>query len=146
MDHLLPTLIEGATAARDKESARLQQLVQALRQSEATLARLREFRVECLARSAAGSLGRADAVSLQTYQGFMARLDQALLLQGHDLERKRQAVTLQQQRLAASQQKLLAFQTLVRRRAAVHALKESRRAQRECDEFAARALARATAP
>lgn len=143
MDHILPTLIEGATANRDKESARLRQFVQALRQSEATLERLQAFRVECLARSPAGSLGRGDAMSLQGYQTFMTRLDQALGLQGQDLVRRRQAVAMQQERLNASQQKLLAFETLVKRRAAVRAQKQSRLEQRECDEFAARALARA---
>ena len=146
MDQVLPLLIESAEAARDRQAGALRQAQQAVQQAQDTLARLRQFRADCLARSAGGSLGRADAQSLGDYQRFVARLDQAIVMQQHEAQLRESRVVAAQQQLMQCQQKLLAFQTLTQRRARQREAVATRREQREADEFAARAFQRQSSP
>lgn len=142
MKHALPLLIETAEAARDQQSARLAQARQAVAQAVATLERLRDFRAECLARSAAGTLGGTDGTALQDYQRFVARLDEAIGQQQQQVRQRELQVEHQQIQLQRCQQRLLAFETLRKREANAAAARTLRREQREADEFAARSYAR----
>ena len=146
MDQVLPLLIDSAEAARDRRAGALRQAQQAVQQAQDTLLRLRQFRADCLARSAGGSLGRADAQSLGDYQRFVGRLDQAIVMQQQEMMLRESRVAAAQQQLMQCQQKLLALQTLVQRRARQREAAATRREQREADEFAARAFLRQTAP
>ena len=143
MQHALPLLIDTAMAARDQQSAALGQAQQAVQQARATLQRLREFRAECLARSAAGTLGKATSQSLQDYQQFVARLDEAISMQLQLVSERESLATAQQVKLMRCQQRLLAFETLSKRDKQQQLMREQRRDQHTCDEFAARASARA---
>jgi flagellar FliJ protein len=143
MRHALPLLISTAEAARDQQAAALARAREAVRQAEATQQRLRDFRAECLARSAAGRVGSGDASSLQVYQQFVTRLDEAIALQQGELAQRARRAGEQQLHLQRAQQKLLAFQALQRRDEGQRRAREQRREQRDADEFAARAYARA---
>lgn len=143
MDHVLPHLIEAARNARDRQAAQLRQAQGAVQQAQATLQRLAQFRADYLARSAAATLGTTDGPALQRYQRFLARLDEATVMQQRELQAREQRVQREQQALVGQQQKLLAYETLVRRRAQERERRVQRREQRESDEFAARAFRRA---
>lgn len=142
MKHALPLLLQSAATARDQQSAALAQARQAQAQAQSTLERLSEFRADCLARSAAGTLRGSDGGAMRDYQRFVDRLDEAITMQQHELARRAERVAGEQQRLQRCQQRLLAFETLQRREAQAAAAREQRREQRESDEFAARAIAR----
>lgn len=142
MKHALPMLLQSAESARDHQAALLAQARQAVSQAQSTLERLREFRADCLARSAAGTLGGSDGVALGGYQRFVERLDGAIGMQQHEVRAREGRAVGEQQRLQHCQQRLLAFQALQRREAQAAALRLQRREQRESDEFAARAIAR----
>ncbi|TFZ08342.1 flagellar export protein FliJ [Ramlibacter humi] len=146
MEHVLPMLTQQATAARDREAARLQQARQSHAQAQATLQRLEAFRQECLARSPAATGGRGDGATLAAYQQFVARLDEAIAMQRQETGLRANQADAQQQRLAQAQQRLLAFQALANRQAVRAAQRETKREQRMADEFAARATARAQEP
>jgi len=143
MRYALPILISTAEAARDQQAAGLARAREAARQAQATLERLRAFRTECLARSPAGRLGASDGLGLQTYQGFVTRLDEALVLQQGEAERREHAAGEQLAQLQRCQQRLAALQALQRRDALQAQARAQRREQHEADEFAARAYARA---
>ena len=144
MDAVLPLLIERAQAARDRMAAEARQSAQALQQSQATLERLRQFRAEYLARSPATRGGAVSPQVLVDWQRFLARLDDAIRLQAQECEHRRQVDDVRRRQLGEGQRRLMAFETLDRRRAAVREIAQGRRAQRDADEFAARA-ARAAA-
>ena len=144
MDAVLPLLIERAQAARDRLAAEASQSAQALQQSQATLWRLRQFRTEYLARSPATRGSAVSPQALVDWQRFLARLDEAIGLQAQECEHRRQVDDARRLQLGEGQRRLMAFETLDRRRAAVRDMAQARRAQRDADEFAARA-ARAAA-
>jgi flagellar FliJ protein len=142
MFEALSLLIDAASAERDRQAALLASAREAQGRSEATLQRLHEFRGECLARSAAGRRGQGDAASLQTYQLFVGRLDEAIRLQHADLASRVRKGEEQLQQLQQVQQRLLALQALAARNAQELRVREQRREQRDCDEFAARSFLR----
>ena len=141
MDKVLPTLIDGAKTVRDRHGVAARQAAAAVAQAQATLDRLQQFRAECLTR-APGTQGASDGQALADYQVFLGRLDAAITQQGHEHARRGEWAASAQQALVASQQRLMAFETLVTRRAAVRNAKEDRKARRDTDEFAARAARR----
>lgn len=142
MDHVLPLLIERAAALRDRQAAATQQARLAAEQADATLDRLEGFRVDVLARSAAGTLARTTSDSLAGYQQFVTKLDDAIGMQAHEADTRHLRANEQQAQLIEAQRRLLAFETLQRRRAAEKNAREQRKLQREADEFAARAARR----
>ena len=144
MDAVLPQLIERAQAARDRLALEARQTAQALQQSQATLERLRQFRADYLARSPASRGAAVSAQALVDWQRFLARLDDAIRMQSQECEHRQQLHDARRQQLGDGQRRLMAFETLVKRRAAVRDAALARRAQRDADEVAARA-ARAAA-
>jgi flagellar FliJ protein len=144
MDAVLPLLIERAQAARDRLAVEARQTAQALQQSHATLQRLQQFRAEYLARSPATRGTAVSPQALVDWQRFLARLDDAIRMQEQECEHRSQMDDARRRQLGEGQRRLMAFETLDRRRAAVREAALVRRAQRDADEFAARA-ARAAA-
>lgn len=140
MDAVLPQLIERAQAARDRLAFEARQTAQALQQSLATLERLRTFRADYLARSPATSGAAVSPQALADWQRFLARLDDAIRMQSQECEHRQQLHDARRQQLGDGQRRLMAFETLVQRRAAVREAGLARRAQRDADEFAARAF------
>lgn len=144
MDHVLPYLIESARTARDRQAASLRQAELSVRQALATLQRLRQFRTECLARSPASMHARSDGQALAAYQQFVGRLDEAIVLQRQEADRREARRVAQQEQLTRAHQRVAAFETLARRRLQERERREQRRMEREADEFAARAARRPT--
>ncbi|MGE4243976.1 flagellar export protein FliJ [Ramlibacter sp.] len=143
LDRTLPLLIERAVAARDREA---QALAQTQRREAAAAERgeqLCNYRVQYLARSPAATGASVSGDALASRQRFIAKLDEALAIQKDDLSMRARETAAQHARLLQCQQALLALQTLQRRREAQRDLRLARGAQREADEFAARALQRA---
>lgn len=139
MDKVLPILTERATTARDQQAVRMREAAGLLQQAGATLDRLQEFRTDCIARSPTARGGSPDGQSMADYQRFLGRLDEAITLQQQECVRRQERSAAVQQALIENQKRLMAFETLARRRGALRLLKDSRVAQRMSDEFAARA-------
>lgn len=142
MDHVLPHLIESARIARDRQAQQLTQAQQAVQQAHATLQRLDQFRAEYLGRSAASTGAPTHRQALEQYQRFVGRLDEALVLQRQELGARQAQADAQQQELVKAQQRMLAFETLAKRRAGERERKAMKLQQHQSDEFAARAARR----
>lgn len=142
MERVLTTLIEGARLARDRQSVAVRTAVGMAEQARHTLDRLDQYRGECLARSPAVAGGMPDREMLLDYQRFVGRLDQAIGLQGHEHQVREGHLEAAQLKLLDHQRRLMALETLVKRRAAAKAVKAARQDQRDTDEFAARAVRR----
>lgn len=140
MRQVLPLLIERALEARDQLAAAARAATQAVQQSQATLEQLTHFRADYLKRSPTGHVGDFSADRLHDWQRFMTRLDEAMAMQREDCERRRQVEALRIQQLAEGQRRLMAFEALAARQAAERDRRQARQAQRESDEFAARAI------
>jgi flagellar FliJ protein len=139
MDRVLPLLIDRAAQLRDLQAAAAQQARVAADQAEATLGRLQSFRVDCLAQSAAGTQARTTSEAMAGYQHFVTKLDDAIGQQSAEARSRHDAAAAQQAVLVEAQRRLLAFETLQKRRANERNLREQRKLQRESDAFAARA-------
>ncbi|MBA2779526.1 flagellar export protein FliJ [Billgrantia kenyensis] len=138
----LAMLSDLARDARDQAG----QLLAGERQNErnvaAQLESLNRYRLEYAERLQQAMREGIDPASMHNYQQFLASLDGAL-------QRARQALDAQQQRVQHSQQqwqqeqkRLSAFDTLVSRRDAERQRQEARREQRTNDEMAAGRLLR----
>ena len=143
MDKVLPLLIEGAETARDRQAQALAQAQRAIAAAHATLQRLTDFRAGCIARSPAATLARADGESLSAHHLFLGRLDQAIAVQHEEIAACEREAQAQHAKLLACQQRVLALDTLRQRRLRERETRAGRKAQRDADEFAARALLRA---
>jgi flagellar protein FliJ len=136
MSDSLATMLELAARQRDIARAALMQAEGASNRALAQLDQLTAYQAEYRTR-APGRAGLAAPIELlRCHQGFMGRLDQALLQQreavktaDHELHRRRQH--LQQAELHVA-----SVQKLIERRHAEHARVEARREQRQTDESA----------
>ena len=136
MSDSLATMLELAARQRDIARAALMQAEGASNRALAQLDQLTSYQAEYRTR-APGRAGLAAPIELlRCHQGFMGRLDQALLQQreavktaDHELHRRRQH--LQQTELH-----MASVQKLIERRQAEHARVEARREQRQTDESA----------
>ncbi len=140
MKQALPLLIERAREARDQLSAAGPAATLAVQQAQATLQQLTAFRADYLQRSPTATVGGFSADRLHDWQRFMTRLDEALALQQEDIERRRRLEALRLQQLSEGQRRLMAFEALAARQAAERDRRQARQAQRDSDEFAARAI------
>lgn len=138
----LAMLSDLARDARDEAG----QLLAGERQNERQVAEqfesLQRYRLEYAERLQQAMRDGIDPASMHNYQQFLASLDAAL-------QRARQALDAQQQRVQQSQlqwrqeqQRLTAFDTLLTRRDAERQRQEARREQRISDEMSAGRLLR----
>ena len=146
MKEALPLLIERAREARDQLAAAARAATLAVQQGDATLQQLSTFRADYLRRSPTATAGSFSADRLQDWQRFMTRLDEAVEMQREDCERRRQVESLRQQQLSDGQRRLMAFEALAARQAAERERRQARQAQRDSDEFAARAFRMTSSP
>lgn len=137
MNQVLELLVERAEGARDQATRQAQEARKAAQMVEGTLDRLQLYRSECLARSPTMRTTGADAQSLRDYQQFVSRLDEAIQVQKNECVFRQSLVEGAQRHLLQAQQRLMALQTLVKRRVSVATAKDARRAQAASDEFAA---------
>ncbi len=141
MTNLIPMLIDRAQQLRDRHVAEARDTLVTLNTAQSVLQRLDDFRIDFLARSPAATGACADAQALQDYQRFVGRLDEAITQQRQECERRRVRNDAAQRQLLDSQRRVVALQAWQRREAHAQATRDSRRSQREADEFAAHAVA-----
>jgi flagellar protein FliJ len=139
MQAVLPVLIERALSERDRTAMTSRQCAQALEQAHATLGQLERFREDYLRRSPVLAGQSIQAERLAEWQLFVSRLDHAIALQRQEIQIREHQQAHAQAQLGHAQRRLLSFEALAGRAARQHQLRQDRYAQKESDEFAARA-------
>jgi len=141
----LDTLIDLTRDARDQAGQRLAGERGKEQQVAAQLDSLVAYRRE-YADSLADSMSRGiDPATLHNTQRFLASLDAALDRARQALDGQRQRVSQSQQQWQGEQQRLNAYDTLSSRRAAEGAVKAARQEQRTIDDMVNSRLQRASA-
>lgn len=136
----LDSLIEFSRGERDEALNRLAAALADARGAEAKVRLLVEYRTEYDARRAAAVAGGISALRLGTYVVFLAKLD-AAIAQQQDIARQRGArAAAERTAWQDTEVRLQGYATLRARRAALAAVEEKRKEQKQNDEFAARAL------
>ena len=135
----LQTLLELGAHRLDAAALELQKLRGVLQQAEAKLEQLRQFQAEYEAALSKALVEGVEADRLRDFQRFLAKLRLAMQAQGGEVDRCRQAWTLQHRRWLDLRQREQALAALRDRHAEAEALRERRREQKEQDEFALKA-------
>ncbi len=134
----LHTLLEQIGIERDTALATHQRLLLAQRGAQQQAEQLTAYRRE-YAQRFGGQFQRSGAVELmQCYQGFMARLDEAVVQQQHIATQAESRTDAARAELVQAEQRVAAVTKLIERRSAEATLMQSRREQKETDELAAR--------
>jgi len=142
----LETLVELAREARDQAGQNLASEQRTSSQVSQQLASLVRYRQEYAEKLNAAMRDGIDPASMRNYQQFLASLDDAL-------ERARQAVAAQQQRVEQTrqhwqqqQQRLSSYDTLAERRNQARRRGEQRREQHVSDDLVNNRLVRQRSP
>lgn len=134
----LHTLLEQIGIERDTALATHQRLLLAQRGAQQQAEQLTVYRRE-YAQRFGGQFQRSGAVELmQCYQGFMARLDEAVVQQQHIATQAESRTDAARAELVQAEQRVAAVTKLIERRSAEATQMQSRREQKETDELAAR--------
>ncbi|WP_153099129.1 flagellar export protein FliJ [Paraburkholderia hayleyella] len=107
-------------------------------EAQTQLDALVQYRDEYHARFTASAQAGMPAGQIRNFQAFIDTLDQAISLQRSQLAAACQRVTLTQPKWQHCKQKLGSYEVLEARGEAVLAMRETRREQRDADEYAAR--------
>lgn len=135
----LHTLLEQIGIERDTALATHQRLLLAQRGAQQQAEQLGAYRRE-YAQRFGGQFQRAGAVELmQCYQGFMARLDEAVVQQQHIATQAEARTDAARAELVQAEQRVAAVTKLIERRSAEALQMQSRREQKDTDELASRA-------
>jgi flagellar FliJ protein len=136
MSDSLATMLELAARQRDIERAALMQAEGASNRALAQLDQLTAYQAEYRTRTP-GLAGLAAPIELlRCHQGFMGRLDQALLQQREAVQAADTELRRRRQQLQQAELRVASVQKLIERRQAEHARAEARREQRQTDESA----------
>lgn len=136
MSDSLATMLELAARQRDTARAALMQAEGASNRALAQLDQLVAYQAEYRTR-APGRAGLAAPIELlRCHQGFMGRLDQALLQQREAVKNADAELHRRRQHVQQAELHLASVQKLIERRQAEHARAEARREQRQTDESA----------
>jgi flagellar protein FliJ len=132
----LITLLEIAERERDAAEGALAQAEDMARRLAQQLEQLQAYRADYESRSPAGA-GRAAPIELlRCHQGFMLRLDQALVQQQGVLKQSQQRVEQQRSELMAHQMRVAGVRKLLERRVREQDAHGQRQEQRRSDELA----------
>jgi flagellar FliJ protein len=136
MSDSLHTMLELAARQRDTARAALMQAEGTSNRALAQLDQLTAYQAEYQTR-APGTAGQAAPIELlRCHQGFMGRLDQALLQQRAAVKNAEAELHRRRQHLQQAELQMASVQKLLERRQAEHARAEARREQRQTDESA----------
>ncbi|AMD02710.1 flagellar export protein FliJ [Halomonas chromatireducens] len=138
----LAMLGDLARDARDQAGQLLAGERMSERQVAAQLDALSQYRLEYAERLQAAMRDGIDPASMHNYQQFLASLDAALQRARDALDSQQQRVQQSQQQWQQEQKRLSAYDTLSSRRNAELQKHEARREQRNSDEMAAGRLLR----
>lgn len=136
MSDSLATLLELAERERDRARAALMQAENGSNRALAQLDQLVAYQADYRAR-APGTAGLAAPIELlRCHQGFMGRLDQALMQQREATRNADAALHRARQQLQQAELRVASVKKLVERRHAERSRVEARREQRRSDEAA----------
>jgi len=136
--HTLHLLLEREEAERDRWLQRLQQAEEALRRAQSQTDMLLTYRDEYRQRWGAQFARGASVPLVQCYQGFVARLDQAIAEQQRQLQAETGRAAQTRDALAAQQVRVASVRKLIERRASDAQQRAGRHEQKHTDEIAAR--------
>jgi flagellar FliJ protein len=137
---LLKTLLEREQKRRDEQMAAVRNAVANAEAQQQQADGLTGYRSEYCRKWSAQFQQAASIEILRSYQGFLSRLDQAIVQQQSVLEHAHRMVEAQRQRLIEREIRVKTVQRLIERREAVLAKVADRRDQKNLDELAQRLL------
>lgn len=136
----LDTLIDLASKETDEAAKRLGRAIRAGEEAEQKLQLLMQYRDDYMARFNTNLQSGLSASGYRNYQLFLDKLDEAIRGQQRVLQDTQRRVTKERGAWQDSERKRMSYDTLATRALKTQQLKETRREQKQTDEFAARAL------
>ena len=136
----IDTLIELATKETDEAAKRLGRAVRAGDEAEQKLAMLLQYREDYMARLQANLLSGLCAAGCRNFQLFLAKLDDAIAGQQKIVQDAQKRLNNERSAWQGSERKRMSYDTLAQRALKQQQLKETKRDQKQTDEFAARKL------
>lgn len=137
-------LIAQARDAHDEAARQLAEAATARRDSQQRYDMLMHYRGEYLGRANTGLEQTNSVPGLARVGAFLVKLDEAIKQQSNDLAMRDQAVVRARTVLMAADRKLKSLEVYVDRKERAAAQVERRREQKTMDEYAQRAVQRAT--
>ncbi|MGH8807321.1 MAG: flagellar export protein FliJ [Noviherbaspirillum sp.] len=136
----LDTLIELTTKATDEAAKRLGRAVRSTEDAEKKLALLLQYRDDYAARFQANLMSGVSASGYRNFQLFLDKLEDAINGQQRVVQDAQRRVRNERSAWQLSERKRMSYDTLATRAQKEQQLKETRRDQKQTDEFAARQL------
>ena len=137
-------LIGQAREAHDEAARVLAEAIKQKRESQSRYDMLMHYRGEYLGRANTGLEQTNSVPGLARVGAFLVKLDEAIKQQSNDLAMRDQAVVRARTVLMAADRKLKSLEVYVDRKERAAAQVERRREQKTMDEYAQRAVQRAT--
>jgi len=137
-------LIGQAREAHDEAARVLAEAIKQKRDSQSRYDMLMHYRGEYLGRANTGLEQTNSVPGLARVGAFLVKLDEAIKQQSNDLAMRDQAVVRARTVLMAADRKLKSLEVYVDRKERAAAQVERRREQKTMDEYAQRAVQRAT--
>jgi len=136
----LDTLIELASQATDEAARRLGHAIRNSEEAEQKLQLLVQYREDYVARFQGTLKIGLSASGYRNFQVFLDKLEEAIKGQQRILQDAQRRVGSERGAWQASERKRMSYDTLATRAVKTLQLKETRREQKQTDEFAARQL------
>lgn len=136
----LDTLIELATKQTDEAAKRLGRAIRTTEEAEQKLQLLLQYRDDYMTRFQTSLQSGLSAAGYRNFQLFLDKLDEAIKGQQRVVQDTQRRVTKERDAWQDSERKRMSYDTLATRAQKVLQLKETRRDQKQTDEFAARRL------
>jgi flagellar FliJ protein len=136
----LDTLIELATKQTDEAAKRLGRAVRADEDAQKKLQLLLQYRDDYAARLQANASSGLTASAYRNFQHFLDKLDDAIDGQQKVVQDVQRRVGAERGAWQSSERKRMSYDTLATRALNVQQLQQTRREQKQTDEFAARQL------
>jgi flagellar FliJ protein len=105
------------------------------------LEELKHYRVEYQRRLSGNSQGGMDIMMLRDFHAFLAKLEQAIHHQGHEVEQQHNRWLSAHQNWLELRQKVKSYEVLEKRHVAAENLLQDRRDQKQSDELVGRKIA-----
>jgi len=134
----LQTLLDHANAQRDNALAAHRRALVALQGAQAQAEQLVAHRKDTIERAGARAHQTVNLVMVQSYQGFMLRLDDAVRQQQARVDAAVQRHRAAEHRLVEAEQRVASVSKLIEGRLALAGQVAARIEQKESDEFASR--------
>ena len=132
------TLIDLAKKRCDEAGQRLGAVMTQARDSEYKCGTLAAYRDDYRSRLENATRAGVAAADLRNFQGFLAKLDEAVQLQSAESEHWRQTVETARNLWQEEQKRMRSYSLIQQRRREVESRKATRQEQKQQDEIAAR--------